>query len=459
MQSHIDGALTGDAHTRFTAVTTLLWLIDPVRGEATVHGLDKHPHDTSWRNDHLQKKFLESFALVCSTSAKGGKTASAVCIEDSRPSGTILRVARNLGVPQQLVSRLQDILDDLAAVANGDVTIEEKEKQIAYKIVDITQEKFRSVIHMMSMKDNKFIIERAIKAMKADNAFQNDIRGTNFESWVDILPRAVSLSPEADTEELVRYSQWASQAKWVHSANIERLFTLTEAETPKFVHAMYKLGRYYAATKNLLNLAKRDPDMFSSIHIEAVEAPAQLPFSITGDERPLRAVLKRLSPGNEAQYLQQLGKLWLRSNPEERFRPACRHVMTVHAEMQLLSFYDHNPELTPRMLFMGTSKKACFLCYKFMSWHSLGMTVSASHQKLYPSWMPAPCLSPGVRKVHKKMLWDLSQHLEKMAARDLETRLGLRRPATVDSSAGPSLPTTESLASGWWVDESVLRPD
>ncbi len=118
MQSHIDGTLTGDAHTRFTCVTTLLWLIDPVRGEASVHGLDKHPHDTSWRKDHLQKKFLESFALVCSTSAKGGETASALCFEDGRPPGTVLRVARNLGVPPQLVASLQDILNDLIAVAN-----------------------------------------------------------------------------------------------------------------------------------------------------------------------------------------------------------------------------------------------------------------------------------------------------------------------------------------------------
>ena len=107
MQSHIDGALTGDAHTRFTVVATLLWLIDPVRGAATVHGLDKHPHDTSWQRDHLQKKFLDSFALICSTSARGAETASAVCMEQDRPPGTVLRVARNCGMSRHLVDTLQ----------------------------------------------------------------------------------------------------------------------------------------------------------------------------------------------------------------------------------------------------------------------------------------------------------------------------------------------------------------
>ena len=122
-----------------------------------------------------------------------------------------------------------------------------------------------------------------------------------------------------------------------------------------------------------------------------------------------------------------------------------------------VSFYDHNPGFTPRLLFMGTSKKACFLCYEFMSRHPLTMTVSASHQKLYPSWMPAPCKSSAIRKAHKEMLWAMSRHLEKTAARDIDMRLGIRRPSAADSSGGPSLPTTESLDSGWWADDEVLR--
>lgn len=39
--------LTGAAHKRFVIVTSLLFLIDPVRGEPTLHSLDRHPHDSS----------------------------------------------------------------------------------------------------------------------------------------------------------------------------------------------------------------------------------------------------------------------------------------------------------------------------------------------------------------------------------------------------------------------------
>lgn len=109
--------ISGEAHSRFVVVTTLLSLIDRVRGEPTTHSLDRHPHDDCWRQDQLQKKFLDSFALIASTSRKGSETASAVCLEQGHPSGNILRLARNRGMPEDLVTRLQEVLNDLTTVA------------------------------------------------------------------------------------------------------------------------------------------------------------------------------------------------------------------------------------------------------------------------------------------------------------------------------------------------------
>lgn len=113
-----NGAITGDAHKRFVQVATLLSLIDPVRGEPTVHSLDLHPHENARKPENLQKKFLDSFALICSTSGQGAESASAVCLEQGHPTGTVLRLARNLGVPQQLIDSLHGVLDDLTAVSS-----------------------------------------------------------------------------------------------------------------------------------------------------------------------------------------------------------------------------------------------------------------------------------------------------------------------------------------------------
>jgi hypothetical protein len=120
--TNVDGypttqGLSGVAHRRFVVVTTLLSLIDPVRGEPTVHSLDTHPHDSSWTPLQSQKKFLDSFALICSTSRKGADTASAVCLEQDHPNGPILRLARNTGTPAGIVSQLQLVLADLKSVA------------------------------------------------------------------------------------------------------------------------------------------------------------------------------------------------------------------------------------------------------------------------------------------------------------------------------------------------------
>jgi hypothetical protein len=124
------GAITGDTHKRFVKVATLLSLIDPVRGEPTVHSLDMHPHENAQKMESLQKKFLDSFALICSTSAKSGETASAVCMEQGHPTGTVLRLARNLGVPQQLLQGLNDILDYLAAVSSKGINQSSPSEQL-----------------------------------------------------------------------------------------------------------------------------------------------------------------------------------------------------------------------------------------------------------------------------------------------------------------------------------------
>lgn len=115
-------ALMGSAFHQFIAVSTLLSLLDPVRGKPTVHSLDRHPDDSAGRHDYLQTRFLDSFALICSTARKGGETASAVCFERDPASGTILRLSRNRGVPRDLINRLQPVLDKLMTIARRGVS-------------------------------------------------------------------------------------------------------------------------------------------------------------------------------------------------------------------------------------------------------------------------------------------------------------------------------------------------
>ncbi|KAH7176904.1 hypothetical protein EDB81DRAFT_707606 [Dactylonectria macrodidyma] len=451
--------LTGEAHKRFVSVVTLLALIDPVRGEPTVHSLDRHPHDGSGKQENLQKKFLDSFALICSTSSKGGETASAVCLEQGGPTGTVLRLASNLGVSQDLIDRLHLVLGDLTAVASRVSSVREKESEILYKIIDLTQDKIRSLLARLCKPKIQDQVEVAIKDLDEDDYPLEGTEGTNFRNWIRNLPILTALEPGTELSLLIPHVKWASQAKWVYSEQIEALFCPSGEELPPWINCIYKLGRYFAAAKAMLKLATAQRTIFEMIHVETVAAPEQQYFPPSKDKHALMAVLKRLLPKADHQKLMlQLGQTWLTSDPEQRFRKACRLTLTVHAEMQLLTFYDHHPEFTPRLFYMGTSKKACFLCDKYISQHPLRMSVSASHQKLYPSWMPAPCSESSVRKAHKVRLWELSRQLEQTTARDLETRLGIRRPKSLDSTAGPSLTSMDSLTSGWLLAQLAIHP-
>lgn len=285
--------------------------------------------------------------------------------------------------------------------------------------------------------------------MSEDDSFWEDPENLSFKQWVRDLSVLVLNNYNCEPSKLVTHIKWASRARWVYSEQLELLFGFENGRPPPWLKNIYKLGRYYAATKAMLKLAVKQPEIFTVIHIEPVQAPEPQNFSLFQQKTPLLTVLKKITEADPDYLMEKLGQTWLTSDPETRLRQACRMVLVVHAEMQLLSFYDHNTHLTPRLLFMGTSKKACYLCHEFMSRHPLTIGVSASHQKLYPTWMPAPC-SSAVRKRHKVLLWEFSRHLEQTTARDLETRLGIpRRPVNLDSTAGPSLTTTGTVSTGF----------
>jgi len=101
----------------FVVHSALLDLIDPVRGEATRTPLDENPDGDTSGGQRLKQKFLDAFALLCSTSSKGAETASAVCLEQNVPAGAILRVARNHGLSPKDRAGLEMVLQVLQAIA------------------------------------------------------------------------------------------------------------------------------------------------------------------------------------------------------------------------------------------------------------------------------------------------------------------------------------------------------
>ena len=271
-----------------------------------------------------------------------------------------------------------------------------------------------------------------------------------FRRWVSNLPALFSLPVDAGPLTLIPHIKWASRARWAYSRQLKSLLCPDKEHMPLWVNTIYKLGRYYAATEAMIKFASSQPEIFRSIRIEAVECPRQQLFSVQ-DWKPLTSLLRRLDKTNHIHLMARLSQTWLETNTDAYFRKKCKRTLTVHAEMQLLIFYDTHPELIPRLLFMGTSKKACYLCDRFLFLHPLKMVISASHQKIWPSWMPPSCTGPSMQ-MYKDLVRALKDDMEKAAARDLHGELGRRQSPNQDSTAGPPITFTSTF---WTLHESV----
>lgn len=155
-----------------------------------------------------------------------------------------------------------------------------------------------------------------------------------------------------------------------------------------------KLGRYYS-TCNFLIIAARRLPIFRSIRVESARLPMPVssPLWITQDPT-ISATLDRILKAQTNRRSQR----WAPSiaSAETKFRSqlaASPNSYTVHAEIQLLFYYQMHPEIRrPRVI--CSSKSACFLCDLFVKLHAK-FYVARTHGVLYNKW-----ILPDWRTIH-----------------------------------------------------------
>jgi len=240
---------------------------------------------------------------------------------------------------------------------------------------------------------------------------------------------------------------WAAKARWTYPEQFTVLFGLLSRDMPAWLDGLHKIARYKSAIKSMVKLAAKLPEVFAGIHIQEIKAPGSLSFSLTKDKarRDLLSTVERLvDKGTAGTTMEMLKKHLGTEDVEGRLRKACRLELKLHAEMQLVLFYENNPSLAPQMKFMGSSKKACFDCHQYLLHHPLKLQVEACHQKIYPSWMPPPYCTkvPGIYNRNAPFA-RLGDKIEQLLKHELKVALTTpRRPKTQDSTAGPSLTRT-----------------
>ncbi|KAH8671717.1 hypothetical protein BX600DRAFT_538141 [Xylariales sp. PMI_506] len=432
----------GEARKQLLINSALLYLIDPSRGAPTKSLIDGPLDDDVLKNHQLKEKFLDSFALICSTSSSGKETASAVCMELNRPSGTILRVARNRGLSEQDLTKLRAVIQALTAASHGEKSSIQAETEILEKVVDLDEDRIMALVEKLEKGGIRHVFQVAITKLSGNHCNEERLKEPAFVQWIKKCPFMATSMSSSGTSHLISLIQWAMQARWVYHKQLQILLAFSPKNTPLWVETFYKLARYWGAIKSMVKLAIKQPKVFASIQVQGVQAPLQQSFSLFQEKTTLQRTLKRLVKDDCNVTMAKLAQRWETDDVEGKLRKACRLTLTLHAEMQLLDFYDRNPSLVPQFRLMGTSKKACFLCNEFLLLHPLDIQALACHQKVYPTWMP-PYSRESLGVAGNKIFWNFSKHIERVTVKELKTGLAAsRRPSTKDSTAGPTLTKT-----------------
>ena len=172
--------------------------------------------------------------------------------------------------------------------------------------------------------------------------------------------------------------------------------------------AVGKLGRYYSISYELVCVARNEEySIFNNIAIETSPTlrPSQ-PSNVDKNVHPLTALQNLLRPGRaepsrslKPSLERCLGKPMQVILNEFRLAIADYYKsVKVHAEIQLLFFYELNPERTrPRTI--CSSKSACYLCDLFFKLHGQ-YYVPRTHGRLYYRWTLPDwhILLPGMRR-------------------------------------------------------------
>ena len=152
--------------------------------------------------------------------------------------------------------------------------------------------------------------------------------------------------------------------------------------------ALSKIGRYFRTACDLINAA-RSPELtiFRRISVRPIDKPHVDMAFMADHSVGFDQAAQRVTGSSHQHLLNTYGSQSL-SAARTKFQSRmsnCPVLWKVHAEVQLLLFYEQQPHVSrPRII--GSSKSACYLCDLFIQLHG-GFSNPRTHGKLYDRWI------------------------------------------------------------------------
>lgn len=160
-----------------------------------------------------------------------------------------------------------------------------------------------------------------------------------------------------------------------------------EEKKSRILITIQKLGRYYSACLFLISAAKRPIFRRVKIRVARFKSPYTRGVEDKYYEPSLLQTLTRVLPkssdiGASIRSVEYRNRLF--NTAENTFRKMMSERHRIHAEIQLLFFYELNHvPIRPRVI--SSSKSACFLCDLFVKIHE-GFCTPRTHGVLYHQW-------------------------------------------------------------------------
>jgi hypothetical protein len=193
--------------------------------------------------------------------------------------------------------------------------------------------------------------------------------------------------------------------------------------------AIEKLGRYRSIATNLVKASRtKKHSLFQSIIVRPIKSPElhMDACNLTTSLRDFEIVWSRNAADVSPSRLQHL-----REKAEAKYRSRIHTCVTpwkVHAEVQILLFYEQRPRQTlPRVI--CSSKSACYLCSLFLETHGR-FVVPRTHGRIYDRWtLPSDTVfDSGTMKSLLPVLDRFNQAVEATIRKALEGELAKLAP-------------------------------
>ncbi|KAI9786770.1 MAG: hypothetical protein M1835_002969 [Candelina submexicana] len=362
-----------------------------------------------------EREIVDNLAFLSACRDDNSKI-SAVCIdEDNAQSSMVIRLSANTGDlqdVQQGFNMLASILEKAASRVNSK---SDDIKQFFRQVVTLDYAKILARLRSKHAKRNIRRIGKPPLLIVLNDAIHNMSirpRGTLTEhNLEDIRTRTKQLRSLflelEDTPSINADSSTVQDLLMSIAEQTHELFSMTRFEEALSLFGTNdlvlknslregpgKVGRYYSASYELICAARtREWSIFKQIRIDVCRIGVFDEASLPRPECvPFTAAIQRVMRDN-GKHQQNLGKTVANylgkphSSIQETFQESWDtgvKFAKIHAEIQLLLFYELHPELQrPRVI--CSSKSACYLCDLFIRLHGQ-FHVPRTHGTLYIKW-------------------------------------------------------------------------